>query len=139
MKKESDAVDVSASLHRDGSVITAVTLADLAKPDRLYAAMGCKTAVGMPFKDIATSDSVFLRQAPAADQTTERTALRRLQESGVGVLVPAQELAKNAVPNAIAVIKLKDVQVGAATLPAICLVRSALGALFCPHMLVPPP
>lgn len=104
-------MDVGASLHRDGSVITAVSVADLAKPDRLYVALGCKTAVGMPFKDIATSDSIFLRKLPTEDQKAERTALRRLQESGVGVLAPVDELAKTSIPNAIAVIKLKDIKV----------------------------
>jgi len=39
-----------------------VSLEDLAKPDMLYYNMGCKTAVGMPFKDLATSDSIFLRK-----------------------------------------------------------------------------
>lgn len=42
--------------------------------------LGFKTAVGMPFKDIATSDSVYLEQLPAADDKNARTALRRMQE-----------------------------------------------------------
>lgn len=42
--------------------------------------LGFKTAVGMPFKDIATSDSVYLEQLPATDDKNARTALRRMQE-----------------------------------------------------------
>lgn len=38
------------TLHSDGSVISAVTLEQLNKPDQLYYDLGCKTAVGMPFK-----------------------------------------------------------------------------------------
>lgn len=42
--------------------------------------LGFKTAVGMPFKDIATADSVYLEELPAADDKAARTALRRMQE-----------------------------------------------------------
>ena len=34
----------------------------------------------MPFKDIATADSVYLEELPAADDKNARTALRRMQE-----------------------------------------------------------
>jgi (E)-4-hydroxy-3-methylbut-2-enyl-diphosphate synthase len=110
-QREGDAIDVRAFLHRDGSVVSAVSVEDLSRPDRLYYNLGCKTAVGMPFKDIATSDSIFSRKAPAVDAKDARTALRRLQESGLGVLFPAAELEKNPVPNAVAVMRLKDVKV----------------------------
>jgi len=97
--KEKDSAkeyDYSTILHRDGSVISSVSMEALSNPDQLYANLGCKTAVGMPFKDIATSDSIFLRELPSAeDNETAFTALRRLQESGVGVLVP-QEILKKA-------------------------------------------
>ena len=92
-------------LHRDGSVISAVTLAQLGNPDKLYYDLGCKTAVGMPFKDLATSDSIFLRTVPAASAAKERLALKRLQEVGVGVLAPAAELVANPIANAIAVFR----------------------------------
>lgn len=42
--------------------------------------LGFKTAVGMPFKDIATADSIYLDEVPAADDKAARTALRRMQE-----------------------------------------------------------
>lgn len=112
VQKESDPIDLRSILHRDGSVISAVTLDDLKKPDLLYSTLGCKTAVGMPFKDIATSDSIFLRKAPGADEKDARTVLRRLQESGLGLLVPVAELEANPIPNAIAVYTLKQATAG---------------------------
>jgi len=73
----------------------------------------------MPFKDIATSDSLFLRQSPPLDDTAGRTALRRLQESGLGVLIPASSLASSPVPNAIAVYDLPSLPPsGPPSLPA---------------------
>ena len=51
---------------------------DLQLPDILYRSLGCKLAVGMPFKDIATSDSILLREVPPADDTSARQALRRM-------------------------------------------------------------
>ena len=57
-----------------------VTPADLSSPDRLYRSLGFKTAVGMPFKDIATVDSVLLTQAPSPGDEAAFTALRRMQE-----------------------------------------------------------
>jgi (E)-4-hydroxy-3-methylbut-2-enyl-diphosphate synthase len=47
---------------RDGTVFSAVSLADLKQPEALYRKLGAKLVVGMPFKDIATSDSIFMRQ-----------------------------------------------------------------------------
>lgn len=72
---------------------------------------GTTPTISSPTKqDIATSDSIFLRQAPPAEAKDARTALRRLQESGVGVLIPASELkAQPPVPNAIAVFTLGEV------------------------------
>jgi hypothetical protein len=43
-------------------VFSAVSLADLKQPEALYRKLGAKLVVGMPFKDIATSDSIFMRQ-----------------------------------------------------------------------------
>ncbi|CAN0259706.1 unnamed protein product, partial [Hapterophycus canaliculatus] len=56
-QQETDSVDVRAYLHRDGSVIMPISVEDLQNPQALYQALGFKTAVGMPFKDIATSDT----------------------------------------------------------------------------------
>ena len=46
----------------------------------LYRRLGCKLAVGMPFKDIATSDSIIMYELPAEGDAEARRALRRLQE-----------------------------------------------------------
>ncbi len=51
---------------------------DLRSPDILYRSLGCKLAVGMPFKDIATADSLLLREVPPADDGPARQALRRM-------------------------------------------------------------
>jgi len=119
LQKESDGeLDLRNVLHRDGSVLQAVTLKDLASPDYLYQSIGCKTAVGMPFKDIATTDSLLLREVPGEGKDKERTALRRLQEVGVGILVPADVLEKTPLKGAIAVLELKALAAGATPPPA---------------------
>jgi (E)-4-hydroxy-3-methylbut-2-enyl-diphosphate synthase len=51
---------------RDGTVFSAVSLSDLKQPEALYRKLGAKLVVGMPFKDIATSDSIFMRQVRVA-------------------------------------------------------------------------
>lgn len=109
-KSEDESVDASGFLNVDGSVISAVTLEMLTKENipYLYAALGCKTAVGMPFKDIATSDSIFLREVPPSSDTDARTALRRLAEVSVGLIAPAEELEKDPLPNAVALMSLTD-------------------------------
>ena len=56
---------------------------DLRSPDILYRSLGCKLAVGMPFKDIATSDSLLLREVPPADDGPARQALRRMAVRGL--------------------------------------------------------
>ena len=48
-------------------------------PEQLYRKLGCKLAVGMPFKDIATSDTLYLPRVPPADDKEARRALIRLQ------------------------------------------------------------
>ena len=52
---------------------------DLKTPEQLYRKLGCKLAVGMPFKDIATSDTLYLPRVPPADDKEARRALIRLQ------------------------------------------------------------
>ncbi|CAM9578221.1 unnamed protein product, partial [Pylaiella littoralis] len=108
MQQESDPVDVRNYLHRDGSVIMQISVEDLQNPQALYQTLGFKTAVGMPFKDIATSDSVYLEQLPATDDKNARTALRRMQEAGVGVLAPVAALEATPFANAVAVVSLED-------------------------------
>eukprot|EP00565_Helicotheca_tamesis_P002755 CAMPEP_0185731712 /NCGR_PEP_ID=MMETSP1171-20130828/13786_1 /TAXON_ID=374046 /ORGANISM="Helicotheca tamensis, Strain CCMP826" /LENGTH=755 /DNA_ID=CAMNT_0028401027 /DNA_START=61 /DNA_END=2328 /DNA_ORIENTATION=+ len=109
-KQEGDAVDVEGFLNRDGSVISAVNPEMLTEENiqYFYDQLGCKTAVGMPFKDLATSDSIFLRTLPPKDNTAARTALRRLVEVSTGIIVPAEELEKDPLPNAIALMDLEE-------------------------------
>lgn len=61
-QREDDPVDLRGLLHRDGSVLQVVSLADMENEQRFYVEMGCKLAVGMPFKDIATTDSIYLKE-----------------------------------------------------------------------------
>jgi (E)-4-hydroxy-3-methylbut-2-enyl-diphosphate synthase len=105
-QKADETIDYRNVLHRDGSVISAVTVEQLESEDQFYAELGCMLAVGMPLRDIATSDSILLRQAPQASQEKAMRSIRRLQEIGCGVLVPEAELKKNPVPNAIAIVSL---------------------------------
>ena len=119
-QRPGDALDFRGLLHRDGSVLNAVPLAALQQGDALYAQLGCKTSVGMPFKDIATSDSLLLRDLPPASDAVARRTLRRLQESGVGVLAPVEALQKNPLPDAVALVSAADAarQGGKPALPA---------------------
>ncbi|CAN0052244.1 unnamed protein product [Discosporangium mesarthrocarpum] len=107
-QQSTDPIDVRGFLHRDGSVLVTVSPQELKTPDALYHKLGCKLAVGMPFKDIATADSIFLEEVPALDDKTARTALRRLQEVGVGVLAPLSALEAAPLPNAVAVVSLSE-------------------------------
>jgi (E)-4-hydroxy-3-methylbut-2-enyl-diphosphate synthase len=109
-KKEEESVDASGFLNDNGSVISVVTPDMLTKENipYLYAGLGCKTAVGMPFKDIATSDSIYLPTVPPTSDTDARTALRRLAEVSVGLVAPVSELEKDPLPNAIALMDLED-------------------------------
>ena len=109
-KSEEESVDASGFLNENGSVVSAVTLDMFSKENipYLYAGLGCKTAVGFPFKDIATSDSIFMRKVPPTSDSAARTALRRLAEVSVGLIAPAEELEKDPLPNAIALMSLED-------------------------------
>ena len=109
-KTEEDKVDVSLFLNPNGSVLSSVVPKMLSQDSApyLYKELGFKTAVGMPFKDIATSDSIFMRTLPAVDDANARTALRRMMEVGTGVIVPAEELTKNPLENAVALMSLTE-------------------------------
>jgi (E)-4-hydroxy-3-methylbut-2-enyl-diphosphate synthase len=108
-KKEGDAVDVSGFLNAQGSVISCVDSRMFSKESSqyLYQDLGCKLAVGMPFKDIATSDSILLRTVPPSSDTEARKHIRRLIDVNMGVIVPAEELEKDPLPNAIALMSLE--------------------------------
>lgn len=106
-KKEGDSYDYSQTLHRDGSVFSVVDVRELAQPEMLYRKLGCKLAVGMPFKDIATSDTIIMYDLPRSDDADACRALRRLQEVGVNIMTPAETLKSNPFEGAIPVMQLK--------------------------------
>lgn len=83
-------------------------LQELEHPEAMYKALGTKLVVGMPFKDIATSDSIFLRSLPDSEDQAGNRALRRLQEVGVHLIVPQEELAAKPWKNSVALFALKD-------------------------------
>jgi len=99
--------DGIAALSRDGSVITFLKARDLANEQALYAAVGCRTAVGMPFRDIATADSVFLSEGLPTDATELRT-LKRLSQAGVGIVARGDALRETPFEGAIALESLVD-------------------------------
>lgn len=109
-QEEGDKVDARGFLHRDGSVVIPVVPEMLKKENAqyLYQSLGCKLAVGMPFKDIATVDSLLMRSLPEVDDKQSRTALRRLQEVNVGVIVPKEELESRPLDNAVALMTLGE-------------------------------
>jgi (E)-4-hydroxy-3-methylbut-2-enyl-diphosphate synthase len=109
-QKEGDKIDVRGFANRDGSVFSVVTPEMFAKDSvqYLYQELGCKTAVGMPFKDIATADSIFMRTIPPSSDVEARIALRRLIDVNMGVIVPSHELEKDPLPNSVALMDLED-------------------------------
>ena len=72
----------------------------------------------MPFKDIATVDSLLLRRTPDAAKAKERQAIRRLQDAGLGVVVPVDELLRTPIPNAVALVPLSSLPAPGTTPPA---------------------
>ena len=52
---------------------------ELERPEAMYKALGAKMVVGLPFKDIATSDSLLMRALPPSSDANGQRALRRLQ------------------------------------------------------------
>lgn len=109
-QQEGDAVDARGFLHRDGSVLSVVNPEMFEKENvqYLYQQLGCKTAVGMPFKDIATVDSIYMAKPPPSSDTEARAGIRRLIEVSMGVVIPAEELEKDPLPNAVALMSLED-------------------------------
>lgn len=106
---ESDPVDMRGLMHRDGSVFSVVTLEDLKKPDLLYRSLGAKMVVGMPFKDIATTDSIYLPVVPPVSDAVSRKVIKRLQDVNVGVIAPIEQLVANPFPNSVAVVSLDTI------------------------------
>lgn len=110
VQREDETIDVRGFLNRDGSVFVVVTPEMLKSENAvyLYQQLGCKTAVGMPFKDVATVDSIYMDTLPPASDTESRRTLQRLMEVNMGVVVPAMELESNPLENAVALMTVDE-------------------------------
>ena len=111
-QKEGDALDYRGLLNRDGSVLTTISPEALQNPQQLYADLGCKTVVGLPFKDISTSDTLLLSSPPALDDEVGRQTLKRLMDVAILPVIPAAELAKAPVEGAVAQVTLAEAKAG---------------------------
>mmetsp|Transcript_8860 Transcript_8860/g.13115 ORF Transcript_8860/g.13115 Transcript_8860/m.13115 type:complete len:733 (-) Transcript_8860:194-2392(-) len=76
-------------LNPDGSVVTPVSGEMFTKENAqyLYSALGFKVSLGMPFRDIASVDSILLTSLPTDD---DWVYVKRLQELGVGIIIPKE-------------------------------------------------
>ncbi|WOG87586.1 hypothetical protein DCAR_0206816 [Daucus carota subsp. sativus] len=113
VQQEGEEVDYRGALHRDGSVLMSVSLDQIKTPELLYRSLAAKLIVGMPFKDLATVDSILLRELPALDDNESRLALKRLIDVSMGVIAPLSEQLIKPLPNAIVLATLKDLSSGA--------------------------
>lgn len=113
IQKEGEEVDYRGALHRDGSVLMSVSLDQLKMPELLYKSLAAKLAVGMPFKDLATVDSILLRELPSVDDADARLALKRLIDISMGVITPLSEQLTKPLPNAMVLVNLKELSSGA--------------------------
>lgn len=113
LQKEGEEVDYRGVLHRDGSVLMSVSLDNLKTPEILYKSLAAKLVVGMPFKDLATVDSILLRELPPVEDVDARLALKRLIDISMGVLTPLSEQLTKPLPNAIVLVNLKELSTGA--------------------------
>ena len=94
-----------AWLNSNGSVLTEVSGDMFTKENAnyLYQALGFKLSLGMPFRDVASVDSIFLTSLPAED---DMIYLKRLQDLGVGIVVP-NDLCDGTLDGVIALTTLK--------------------------------
>lgn len=113
VQKEGEEVDYRGVLHRDGSVLMSVSLDQLKAPELLYKSLATKLVVGMPIKDLATVDSILLRELPPVHDTDARLALKRLIDISMGVITPLSEQLTKPLPNAMVLVTLKELSSGA--------------------------
>ncbi|KAK6936039.1 4-hydroxy-3-methylbut-2-en-1-yl diphosphate synthase, bacterial-type [Dillenia turbinata] len=112
VQKEGEQVDYRGVLHRDGSVLMSVTLDQLKTPELLYKSLAAKLVVGMPFKDLATVDTILLRELPPVNDDDARLALKRLIDVSMGVIAPLSEQLTKPLPNAMVLVNLKEIATG---------------------------
>ncbi|XP_073311998.1 4-hydroxy-3-methylbut-2-en-1-yl diphosphate synthase (ferredoxin), chloroplastic-like [Primulina huaijiensis] len=113
VQREGEEVDYRGVLHRDGSVLMSVTLDQLKAPEVLYKDLAAKLIVGMPYKDLATVDSILLRELPPLDDKDAQLALKRLVDVSVGVIAPLSEQLSKPFPNALVLVTLEELSSGA--------------------------
>ncbi|KAE9600607.1 hypothetical protein Lal_00045798 [Lupinus albus] len=113
VQKEGEEVDYRGALHRDGSVLMSVSLNQLENPELLYKSLAAKLVIGMPFKDLATVDSILLRELPPVNDANARLALKRLIDVSMGVITPLSEQLTKPLPNAMVLVNLKELSTGA--------------------------
>ncbi|XP_073287773.1 4-hydroxy-3-methylbut-2-en-1-yl diphosphate synthase (ferredoxin), chloroplastic-like [Primulina huaijiensis] len=113
VQKEGEEVDYRGVLHRDGSVLMSVNLDQLKAPEVLYRDLAAKLILGMPYKDLATVDSILLRKLPPLEDKDARLALKRLVDVSVGVIAPFSEQLSKPFPNALVLVTLKELSSGA--------------------------
>ncbi|KAG0556909.1 hypothetical protein KC19_11G088200 [Ceratodon purpureus] len=113
LQKEGELVDYRNVLHRDGSVLMSVTLDQLKNPETLYRNLATKLIIGMPYKDLATVDTILLNKLPAVGDKASRLAVKRLTDVGIGVLTPLTEQLANPLPHAMALATLDEIFSGA--------------------------
>ncbi|XP_031502065.1 4-hydroxy-3-methylbut-2-en-1-yl diphosphate synthase (ferredoxin), chloroplastic [Nymphaea colorata] len=113
VQKEGEEVDYRGVLHRDGSVLMSVSLNQLKMPELLYKSLAAKLVVGMPFKDLATVDSILLRELPPLEDIDARLALKRLIDVSMGILTPLSEQLTKPLSHAIVLVNLVELATGA--------------------------
>ena len=113
-QRDGDAFDYRGLLNRDGSVLTTIEPAALSNPQQLYAELGCKTVVGLPFKDISTADTLLLSAPPALDDEVGRQTLKRLMDVAILPVIPVAALAAAPVDGAVALVTLREAISGTA-------------------------
>ncbi|MCH9626634.1 MAG: 4-hydroxy-3-methylbut-2-en-1-yl diphosphate synthase (ferredoxin) [Chlamydiales bacterium] len=84
--KKRPPVEVSAPLHRDGSVIVTISEEEVEAAD-FYEQIGCKVQLGRPVKDQGAVDAVIA--------SFEHPKLTRLREAGVGVITDPYVVTEN--------------------------------------------
>nr|CAD1830935.1 unnamed protein product [Ananas comosus var. bracteatus] len=130
VQKEGEEVDYRGVLHRDGSVLMSVSLNKLETPELLYRSLAAKLVVGMPFKDLATVDSILLRELPPVEDVDSvrnlyffifylsvtngsQVSSQRLVDISMGILTPLSEQLTKPLPYAIVLVNLKELSTGA--------------------------
>lgn len=91
----------NVAMHRQGTVITAVTSDQLAAPD-FYSQIGCDTELGRPKLKKDSADALLLNEIP--DNAVSEKRLKHLLEAGIGVF-SSEEIAE-----ATPIISLKNIQ-----------------------------